>query len=58
MSMNVMKTIWCDTVLLIIGAGEFRGGRTLTGLGHQEDSLGRLGPPGRAGFSWVPRGRE
>lgn len=25
MSMNVMKTIWCDTVSLIIDAGEFRG---------------------------------
>lgn len=49
MSMNVMKTIWCDTVLLIIGAGEFRGGRALSGLGQPG------GLPRKAGSSWMGR---
>lgn len=49
MSMNVMKTIWCDIVLLIIGSGEFRGRRALSGLGQPG------GLPGKAGSSWMGR---
>lgn len=49
MSMNVMKTIWCDTVSLIIDAEEFRGRGALSVLGQPG------GFPGKARSFWMGR---